>query len=342
MATTTVAATAAGPVAAAQTRALDQVHQRLLAAKGDVGQTHALLTELRRTLVTEAVDRGAAAAAVLAELRSGRDAPTGLRFAVTEGHILGEWPTWRVALLDWLAQLDPTAAADYAEEIFRAMTAPDEYAVALRNFAVGRPEGTDALAGHFQRLLHHGPWAAEPTAGYLEAFDVAVHLRAPALVEALGQRLDPQQPPAVRHAAVVAVDRLVAAAPADTLPAAQTAPALAAQPFVRAGLMARADVRDAAQRAALETYLAAADLRPEEAARFAALFPNANAFVAHSLLTENRFTPLREAAQLDQAALAQVRQWRAEGRFPQQGATLAALEQRLQEQIESATRGGEL
>lgn len=300
-----------------------------------------LLKQLREQLMSPD-SKAEAVRAILEFLHSGRDASTGLAFRVGQGHTLAESPTLRTALLDWLGQLDPGSAGQYATRIFEAMASPEEYAIALRNFARGLPDQRDELRNHFNRLLTFAPWANQPTAGYLESFDVAPYLGDPKLIEPLSAFLAPSAQPPLRHASLVALDRLVLANPRHALAEMLKPATVNAQPLVRASFFARADVREASQRQLVERYLSSPGVSEAELDKFVRLFPNANRFVSHNLLTDSGGQSLADLASLDAAALEQVRAWRIEPRFSPLAPRLKQLESRLEEHVSSAIQGGYL
>ncbi|MBI2946820.1 MAG: hypothetical protein HYY23_04180 [Verrucomicrobia bacterium] len=278
--------------------------------------------------------------AILRFLDSGQDEATGLAFTVGAKHALVEAPTLRTAALDWLGQLDPVAAANYSIRIFEAMSSPEEYAVALRNFARGCPTQRDELRSYFDRLRTHQPWASRPTPGFLEAFDVVPYLADPAFLQPLASLLSTSSSTALRHAALVALDRLVIVNPSSVLADLIESNRLEDQPQMRAAFVARSDIRDPGQRQAVERYLESSGLSELELDYFVSLFPNANRFVSHNLLTDSSMPSLAQIAALDVAALTRVRVWQAEPRFRRWHAKLERLATRLQEQVESANRGG--
>src|SRR5205814_901547 len=128
-----------------------------------------------------------------------QDAPTQLKFGVGADGFLTEAPSLRTFLLDQLARVDPAAAAAYAEKILSAMTSADEWALALRSYAVGNatPQGRFFLEQKVQAMLLYEPWQKGPSAGFLEAFDVAVYLGGTHLMPALTTLVRQTDNPAV-------------------------------------------------------------------------------------------------------------------------------------------------
>jgi hypothetical protein len=124
----------------------------------------------------------------------------------------------------------------------------------------------------------------------------------------------------------VALDRLAESAPLDVMQKLNSQPQLFADyPFLRADWFAKADLREPAQRAAFETYLARPDVTLQEKSKALKALASPGQFISDNLLT----TPpppgddaAREAAVLDAAS-----DW--SRRFPQLGAPLTSLRERL-------------
>lgn len=308
-----------------------------LAVSPDRATAHAVLAQLRSKLEEDPM---VAVAACLDFLESGADANTGLVFKVGPAHALSESPSLRVALLDWLGQMDRDAAAEYAEKILAEKRSSDEWAVALRNYANGSQPDPRRLEAWTREMLRHEPWLENPSAGFLEAFDTAVHLKRTGFVPELSRLFEPGHSQALTHASFVALDRLALAAPAEVLPEVAADHALAQQPGIRAALMTRADVRDPAQLATLEGYLKLRDLTREELEQFGGLFPNGNFFLSHNLLTEPARLDWTGSAARDLASLKQVQRWQSSPEFTQHSNILAELESRLTRRVQSAIRGG--
>ena len=134
------------------------------------------LAELRRTLFA---DPTAGIAAILDFLATGEDAATGQEFSVGENGTLAGAPTLRLFLLDVLGQLARSTGslegAVSARQILEKKESPDEWALALRNLAWAEPKARADLTAKAHEMLEYEPWRATPTAGFLEAFDVAVY-----------------------------------------------------------------------------------------------------------------------------------------------------------------------
>jgi hypothetical protein len=280
-----------------------------------------------------------AATAIMQYLDGGADASTGLGFVVEAGGVLSDTPSMRTSLLDMLGQVDPGASVDYAQKIFAASQIPDEWALAMRNLGWQNQEGahTPELRQRLNQMLDNQTWLAKPSQGFLEAFDIAVHLGgAGELINmASVTRLQTANGQAVEagttHAAYVAMDRITTQKPAVALTALADDPTLLAwAPEHRASLMARADVSDAAQRAAVEAYLQSIAANPKELETFTSMFPNRNGLLGNALITTQRQIPtFAQIAAQDKAALAAVQQWQASGQYPALAANLQQIATRL-------------
>ena len=320
---------------------LRQLQQRL--ASGSATDPGVLLAELEKAL--HAVPKSEAVAALIALLDSGLDAKTGLKFKVGPGGNLGGAPTLRVWMLDQLGRLDAAAAADYAGHIYARHDSADEWAIALRNdWREAAPTGRiGPVRARALELINDTEWAKEPSVGFLQALDLSVATMAWEAVPTLEKWLGPSQPTALRGGAWIALDRLTMEVPADFLPVlAQHRDWLTSQPMMRAGLMARADLAAESERKAVETYVLRDDVAATERERFFELLPNVSATVSYNLVTTARTPTPHQAARLDQAALAGVREWRAQQRFARLNSELITAETRLSESVASAVRGGYL
>lgn len=317
-------------------RGLESGVSALSAAKTTADRQSAL------TLLREALSSGAtneAVAAMRALLDSKVDASTGLGFKIGGSGALSEAPTLRTWLLEQMAVLDPAAAAEYARAILASPDSADEWAVALRNLARGDTSaGARAfLESKTAELLRNEAWQANPSVGYLEAFDTAVHVGGTALFPPLTELVSKKDNQAVAHAAYLTLDRLVINEPATALATLNQHPEwMQGREETRANYFARADVSDATQRRLLEGYLLEASRSPQELATFAGIFPNANFMISQNLLTDNKTLDGGTLRQRDQAALAVVEQWLADPRFKPVQPQLATIQQRLAEFVRQA------
>ena len=289
----------------------------------------------------EVMPREKAVSAIRAELVSGRNTATGLGFRIAPGGVLTEVSSLRVFLLDELARLDPAAAAELARSILSGKTSAEEWAVAMRNLA--RVENNGAarafLDGKLRDMLTYEPWQRDPSSGFLEAFDVVVHLGGtnlmPMMTEFLRRRDDSER--AIAHAAFLTLDRLVINDPVATLQSLAADPAaMSGREETRANFFARADVSEPKQRALVEDYLLTPGRTPAELRAFAGIFPNFNFMISDNLLTRSPTLDGATIALRDRMALQTVEQWLADPRFAAQQAQLRAMKQRL----EQFTSGG--
>ena len=157
--------------------------------------------------------------AILEFLESGRDASTGLEFAIRPGGSLSS-PTLRILLLDTLGRIAKRDGSGPAAQLARATLekkdSADEWTIALRNLAWQEPQSTVFLAGKMREMLNYLPWRSAPTSGLLEAFDLFVFTKDPTLTADL-VALQDDPLPEIRRAADVALDRLAAANPLEIM-----------------------------------------------------------------------------------------------------------------------------
>jgi hypothetical protein len=312
--------------------ALSLLHQAAQALRqgGDAESDRARLHQLAAELA--ALGRERAVATLRAYLATGEDTSTHLGFTLGEGGLLTGAPTLRVFLLDLLERLDPAAAAEQARVILGVSVSADEWAVALRSLARGQPEARELLEAKTRELLRNPAWRNAPSTGWLEAFDVAVHLGGSGLVPDLANLMRPTDQRAISHAAFLALDRLATREPTAVLGALVDSPdLLAGREASRAGMMARADVRDETQRALLERYLLDPRRTPAELEALAGVYPNANSFVSANLLTAVPAPGSNGVRSHDLAARTVIEAWLAEPRFASVQPALRQMHERLTE-----------
>ncbi len=290
------------------------------------------LAGLRAALL--AMPPAEAIAWINARLKEGTDVPTGLEFLIGGDQGMKEWPTLRVFLLDVLLSIDPGAAAQAGRGILETFTSPDEWALAMRNVARGSTAEADMtlLKSKAAEMLHHTAWRENPSAGYLEAFDVIVHTRHTGLAPELLACTAEKDRKAVRHAAFLTLDRLVQAEPAQVL--AQLTADASTHPesgLMISNMVARADVRDPAQRQQVEAWLKDAKRTAAELAGFAGVFPNANQMVSNNLITRVATFQAADLAVQDRASLAVVNAWLSDPAFSRSHELLRSTRQRLEE-----------
>ena len=322
-----IAESAAGPDRVTLAQRLQTGAENLRQAK-TLTDSRASFMDVRAAL--RQMETGEAREWVLAQWRAGEDFTTKLDLTLDSRQNISGWPSFRTFLLDMLFQIDPEAAASVSKDLLSTSESPDEWAVAMRNLGrVGSHE--ELLKSKAAELLQRKDWQRDPSAGYLEAFDVIVHTRHTALAPELLANCDAQDQKAVRHASFLTLDRLILAAPEQMLPEL----AKNASQHPRSGLMlsnmiARGDVRNAVQRKAVETYLLDPKRTAEELRGFASVFPNANMAVSDSLLTKTRTLEGQDLADKDRAALQAVATWLEDPRFGHLQEPLRMSYQRLQ------------
>lgn len=256
--------------------------------------------------------------AILQFLATQRDAATGAEFALGAGGLLQNAPTLRVALMDWLGKIARDSrlpeAAVFSRALLNSKTSPEEWAISLRNVAWQDPQSGTFLSAKLREMLLDSDWRKNPSAGFLEALDVAVFVKDPQWVGPLASLLrDPQ--PSLQRAAAVALDRLSEAAPLEVMTYLNAHPETsAARPLVRADYFAKADLSQPLHREAVETYLDRADVSAREKEKLLQGLATPGSFVSDNLLTAPQPTP--EAPGRRMGLEQTVRGWIQSSRFP--------------------------
>ncbi|HEX5175507.1 MAG TPA: hypothetical protein VFV83_00685, partial [Chthoniobacteraceae bacterium] len=318
------ASPSANQVASLQ-RQIEAVFQKLLAGNGSARDVAALRAVLEKADAREAV------AAALDFLRSGRDVPTGESFVVGADGRLSEAPTLRVMLLDLLGllsrELKSEDGANYARIVLDSKNSPDEWSIALRNVAWHDPAAKPYLSAKVRELMSYSPWRQAPTAGMLEAFDVAVFVQDANLVPVLAENLVSEQA-ALQRASAIALDRLAERAPLSVMNYLNANPKLMAErPFIRADYFAKADLSQPTQREAVEFYLGRSDVSHEEKAKLLNALTTPASFVAEGLLTGS--VPEPDDVARETAVLDATRAWLVQNRFPQLRSEIIEVQLRL-------------
>ncbi len=295
------------------------------AAKPGSTEAAMLLRKLREAL-RAAPDEQATAEAIIAFLKTGEDAATGLPFQVgTEGS-LASAPSLRLVLLDVLPGLDPSASLEMARQIMDQLTNADEYALSLRNLAWNDLEGDlrSELTTRFDTLIK-SPWREQPSAGFLEAFDIAVEIGGLPMIDQLSTLAENE---ATAQAAIIALDRIVLRDPSALVEAANQPGWMAATPLQRASLLSRLDLSAPDQRALFLRYLAAPNHGEGELDYFSKIFPNRNYLSGQRLVTTPETTPnIAEVSAADARALAALGEINATGPASE---VIAKIRERLQ------------
>ncbi|MEO7098949.1 MAG: hypothetical protein ABI162_06275 [Luteolibacter sp.] len=260
----------------------------------DPVQAREFLRLLRESL-RQAPEDGAAAA-IVDFLKTGADAPTGLPFSVGPDGMMDTVPTLRLALLDLLPSLDPMVALEIARELMDQQTSPDEYALSLRNLAWNDLDGDlhNELTDRFLELLET-PWLNQPSAGFLESFDVAVEAGGSRMFDGLisvarGTIAKPNA--AVSQATYISLDRMIVR---DRTLLTQEFSKEAAwtdfPPQQRASMLSRLDITQPKQRELFVRYLSSVPHPAGELDYFAKIFPNQNYLAGYHLVTAAETTP---------------------------------------------------
>jgi hypothetical protein len=265
-------------------------------------------------------------------LDGGKDRATGLSFGIAKDGSLSEWPSFRTFLLDTLLAVDPAAAGSIGRSILEAPTTADEWALALRN--VARGEATlDAsyLRAKTEELITNPAWQADPSVGYLNAFDVLVHIGATDSTPLLSGLIRNKDRRDLAHAGFLTLDRLVQGQPAEVLERLSKDTALQqSRPEMVAQQFARADVRDRAQQALVKAWLLDPARTPVELRSFAGIYPNNNQFVSNNLLTVQASAAGDDLASHDREALATIKAWSADPEFEPVAEHLRGMISRLE------------
>lgn len=305
-------------------------------------QARALLDALRDAIFS--ADPQLAAQAILEFLHSGADEGTMLAFEVGPGGTLAGAPTVRVALLDWLGQLDVAAAEAYSWQWLNQPRNSGEWAMHMRNLAWADPDQSRSgrLVESLTWTLENTDWPQSAPPGFLDAFDLLPHTaNAPLFSRFAGMAGDPNAG-ALPWAVFLAIDRTILKSPDRFLTSiAADSGLLAAAPEVRASLMARADIRSTPQREALQRYLRRTDLSPVEVDTFASLYPNYNLLVGYRLFTtaDSNGNSMTEYAARDRAAFELLAVWEQDPSLsPAFRNALPRLRTRLAEHLASARR----
>jgi hypothetical protein len=297
----------------------------------DAQASRKILAKLRAYLLT--LPKSVAVRLIDQFLNGKRDALTKLQFTIEKNGLLSSAPTLRVFLLDLLAQVDPQAASQYAMQILSTPGSPDEWAISLRNYALGgSPAATHAfMESKLAEMLANGAWRNDPSVGFLEAFDTAVYTHDTALTPTLSQLMADKDNRAVAHAAYLTLDRLVLSDPATVLGQLESQPDLMqGHELTRADYFARADPGDPQQKAVLESYLLDPNRTQQELNAFAGVYPNENYMISNNLLTQTQTPTYTDIISRDRTALSVVQGWMSDPRFQTVQPQLQTMANRLQ------------
>lgn len=260
-----------------------------------------------------------AAAAILTFLKSNVDTPTGLPFTIGPEGMMDAVPTLRIALLDLLPSLDPRTALQMAREIMALRTTPDEYALSLRNMAWNDLNGDlrNELSARFLDLMKM-PWLDQPSAGFLESFDIAVEIGGKTMFDqmvSIARDAEAKSNTTACQAAYMSMDRMIIRDP-SLLTASFTGNAnwMSFAPQQRASLLSRLNIADTAQREVFERYLTSFHHAKGELEYFSNIFPNGNFLYGNRLVTTAEKTPsIADIATTDKQVLEELAKMNASG-----------------------------
>jgi hypothetical protein len=194
----------------------------------------------------------------------------------------------------------------------------------LRNIAWSTPSERALLASKVREMLTYEPWRQQPSAGFLEAFDLVVFTRDIAMVPELREMVTGEDD-ALKRAAAATMDRLSEMAPLDVMTYLNGHPGeFADRPFLRADYYSKADLSNAQQRQAVENYLSRTDVSVAEKSKLLAMFASPGTFVDDTLVTGR---PAAEDAPQKTAGLrTTVGEWLKSNRFPELTSPLVQLQ----------------
>jgi hypothetical protein len=283
--------------------------------KASSEDTRQALSGLRAELL--ALPKDEAVRRIRGFLDGGKDATTGLSFGIAKDGMLSEWPSFRTFLLDTLMAVDPAAAAETGRVILEKPTSADEWALALRNVARGDSSADPQfLRAKTEELIRNPAWQADPSIGYLNAFDVLVHVQATASTPLLSGLIQMKDRKDLAHAGFLTLDRLVQGQPVEVLTRLSSDNALQqSRPEMVAQQFARADLRDPAQQALVKSWLLDPGRSAAELRAFAGVYPNNNQFVSNNLLTAQAASAGDDLAAHDREALKVVTAWASDPAF---------------------------
>lgn len=313
-----------------------------LKASTDKSVNRGLIAELR--VLLDSLPPNVASHEVRSLLASRIDAPTQLDVTVKKGGKLGDASSFRVVLLDYLGQIDREAAAIVSREILSVPTSADEWAVSLRNvaWADDSADTMEFLRRKAAEMISNTAWRKNPSAGFLEAFDVIVHARGFGLAPQIAELVRDKENRSLAYAAFLTLDRLTLSDAAAALaPLAEQPALMAGREQTRANFFARLDVSDAPQRALLEKYLLDTHRSPQELQTFAGIFPNANFMISNNLLTANPTPSHDELAVRDRVTLQVIEGWLADPRFVDLQPHLAKMRNRLRTFVQKTSAAPE-
>lgn len=328
-------ASAGNPSGVSKATAADHLRSALAALKGTTNpiETTKILADLRAYLDSLPTDlAGTVIRDFLAD--PALNASTHIDFAIGKNGFLDGHPSLRIALLDWLGQIDPHQALIVSQQILATSTDADEWAVSLRNYA---RTSTDSQSRDFLRtktedLIQNPAWRANPSIGFFQSFDVLVHTHSTESTGLLSDLVADTTPQgaAIAHAAFLTLDRLTFREPAimmEQLAARQNLTQSRGE--MVANMFARADLRDPGQQQLVRAYLLDPARTEAELDGFTGVYPNANFSISKNLLSENLTLNSTEIIARIEGARGIVDVWLADPAFAPVKSHLTTLQLRL-------------
>ncbi|MCO6430127.1 MAG: hypothetical protein J5J00_04645, partial [Deltaproteobacteria bacterium] len=206
-------------------------------------------------------------------------------------------------------RVDSKAAAENAKEIFNSSRSVEEWTIALRNYAWGTDDsrGDPYLVDVSRRLLERTEWLEQASSAYLEAFDLIPYNRDVGYAPKLVQHISASANGDIRHAAFLALDKLMLQAPLEL---GRTLGEIIPERHsnLRASLMARLDASRDEERELIKEYLSDNTIASGEFQEFFRLYPLTSKAIGPALVTEERFESLQQLAAKDLHALSFLRE----------------------------------
>lgn len=272
--------------------------------------------------------------ALRAFFETARDVRFSEVFTVGRDGWLMDWPTLRVALLDYVAQRRPALARELSIQVLQARPdEPGEWALAMRELVRGVPldQWSSLVRVRLREFIYDRDWSTRGSASWMEGFDVLVAAGTAEALRDLATISTESPSRSARFVAFLTADRLVMSVPAACLMTLNRDPTLfSGATGVRAGLFARADLRDPAQLAEMEIYFDRGDVGPGERAQFAAAFPQLSAAPTHRLLTKPVMRSAEEVHAAEAAVCARLASWLEANRFPAWADAFGEIVRRLE------------
>ncbi len=277
------------------------------------------------------------ASAVMTEFLANPDlnATTHADFSIGGNGSLDGYPSLRVALLDWIAQIDPQQALVVAKQVLSSPDDADEWAVSLRNFAhvTLDPLSREFLRTKTEELIRNPGWRENPSIGYFQSFDVLVQARATESTGLLSDLVSDRSPEgaAIAHAAFLTLDRLTIREPVVMMEQLASRKALCeSRGEMVANMFARADLGDPVQQQLVRSYLLDPDRTEAEIRAFTGVYPNANFAISKNLLSENLTLTRKETVDRIASGLLTVDGWLTDPSFSMVEPYLNELHLRLE------------